>query len=104
MPAIHPIGKQPRYASTTLKNLHRTARGQRARAPNMTTSEATLTDDDIERLGQAAERGEYPGTSGDFITITPVVAERTQYAHMPQRRSQLDGDPNKNLDHTPSKR
>ena len=69
-----------------------------------TTSEATLTDDDIERLDQTAERGEYPGAPGDLITITPVVAERTQYAHMPQHRSQLDDDPNENLDHTPSKR
>ena len=33
MPACRPVGKQPRYASTTLKNLHRTARGQRAWAP-----------------------------------------------------------------------
>jgi len=67
-----------------------------------TKSGATLTDDDIERLGQAAERGEYPGAPGDLITITPVVAERTQYAHMPRHRSQLDDDPNENLDHTPS--
>ena len=69
-----------------------------------TTSGATLTDDEIERLGEAAERGEYPGPPGDLITITPVVAERTQYAHMPQHRSQLDDDPNENLGHTPSKR
>jgi len=69
-----------------------------------TKSGATLTDDEIERLGEAAERGEYPGTPGDLITITPVVAERTQYAHMPQHRSQLDDDPNENLGHTPSKR
>ena len=69
-----------------------------------TRSGATLTDDEIERLGEAAERGEYPGTPGDLITITPVVAERTQYAHMPQHRSQLDDDPNENLGHTPSKR
>ena len=54
-----------------------------------TKSGATLTDDEIERLGEAAERGEYPGTPGDLITITPVVAERTQYAHMPQHRSHL---------------
>lgn len=68
-----------------------------------TTSEATLTDD-IEHLSQEAERGEYPDIPGDLITITPVVAERTQYAHMPRHRSQLDDDPNENLDHTPSKR
>ena len=68
-----------------------------------TTSEATLTDD-IEHLSQEAERGEYPDIPGDLITITPVVAERTQYAHMPQHRSQLDDDPNENLGHTPSKR
>ena len=69
-----------------------------------TKSGATLTDDEIERLGEVAERGEYPGTPGDLITITPVVAERTQYAHMPRHRSQLDDDLNENLDHTPSKR
>ena len=32
-----------------------------------TKSGATLTDDEIERLGEAAERGEYPGTPGEFI-------------------------------------
>lgn len=35
-----------------------------------TKSGATLTDDEIECLGQAAERGEYPGTPGEFI-ISP---------------------------------
>lgn len=69
-----------------------------------TTSGATLTDDEIERLGEAAERGEYPGTPGDLITITPVVAERTQYAHTPLRQSQLDDGSNNTLDHTASKR
>lgn len=69
-----------------------------------TTSGATLTDDDIERLSQTAERGEHPGAPGELTTITPVSAEHTQYAHMPQHRSQLDDDPNENLGHTPSKR
>ena len=32
-----------------------------------TKSGATVTDDEIERLGEAAERGEYPGTPGEFI-------------------------------------
>lgn len=67
------------------------------------TTSAPLTDK-IEHLSQEAERGEYPGIPGDLITITPVVAERTQYAHMPRHRSQLDDDLNENLDHTPSKR
>ena len=69
-----------------------------------TKSGATLTDGEIERLGKAAERGEYPDIPGDLITITPVVAERTQYAHTPRHRSQLDGGSNDTLDHTSSKR
>ena len=69
-----------------------------------TTSETTPLTDDIEHLSQEAEREEYPGIPGDLITITPVVAERTQYAHTPRHRSQLDDDLNENLDHTPSKR
>ena len=32
-----------------------------------TKSGAALTDDEIERLGEAAERGEYLGTPGEFI-------------------------------------
>ena len=32
-----------------------------------TKSGATLTDDEIERLGEAAEQGEHPGTPGEFI-------------------------------------
>ncbi|WP_204473541.1 hypothetical protein [Actinomyces naeslundii] len=69
-----------------------------------TTSEATLTDDDIERLGQTAERGEHPGAPGDLITITPVVAERTQYAHTPLHQIQLDGGLSEKMGHTSSKR
>ena len=67
------------------------------------TTSAPLTDD-IEHLSQEAERGEYPGIPGDLITITPVVAERTQYAHTPRHRSQLDGGSSDTLDHTSSKR
>ena len=37
-----------------------------------TKSGATLTDDEIERLGEAAERGENPGTPGEFI-VSPNV-------------------------------
>ena len=40
-----------------------------------TKSGARLTDEDIERLGEAAERGDYPGAAGAF-----VVAPRT-FAH-----------------------
>ena len=69
-----------------------------------TTSETTPLTDDIEHLSQEAERGEYPDIPGDLITITPVVAERTQYAHTPRHRSQLDGGSNDTLDHTSSKR
>ncbi|WP_167145825.1 CopG family transcriptional regulator [Actinomyces sp. ZJ308] len=35
-----------------------------------TKSGATLTDEEIESLAQAAERGNYPGTPGEFI-ISP---------------------------------
>ncbi len=69
-----------------------------------TTSGATLTDDDIERLSQTAERGEHPGAPGELTTITPVSAEHTQYAHTPLRQSQLDDGSNDTLDHTASKR
>ena len=69
-----------------------------------TTSETAPLTDDIEHLSQEAEREEYPGIPGDLITITPVVAERTQYAHTPRHRSQLDGGSNDTLDHTSSKR
>lgn len=43
-----------------------------------TKSGATLTDDEIERLGEAAERGEYPGTPGEFIVSQAGLDSQTR--------------------------
>jgi len=37
----------------------------------ITKSGQVLTDEDFERLGEAADRGEYPGTPGEWIIRPP---------------------------------
>ena len=62
-----------------------------------TKSGATLTDDEIERLGEAAERGEYPGTPGEFIvsaTSQRVLSDVVEqpFAHAPKDGLLHDSD------------